>query len=59
MPRRIGLDVHREFVQIAVWEDGVVRQAGQIAATPEGLRAFADSGARRGSLLWMRTTARG
>ena len=29
MPRRIGLDVHREFAQIAVWEDGVVRQAGR------------------------------
>jgi transposase len=35
--------VHREFVQIAVWEDGIVRQAGQIATTPEALRAFADS----------------
>ena len=43
MPRRIGLDVHREFAQVAVWEDGVVRQAGQIATTPEALRAFADS----------------
>ena len=43
MPRRIGLDVHREFAQIAVWEDGVVRQAGQIATTPEALRVFADS----------------
>jgi transposase len=41
--RRIGLDVHREFAQIAVSEDGVVRQAGQIATTPEALRAFADS----------------
>jgi transposase len=41
--RRIGLDVHREFAQVAVWEDGLVRQAGQIAATPEGIRAFADS----------------
>jgi transposase len=41
--RRIGLDVHREFMQIAVWEDGVVRQAGQVATTPEALRAFADS----------------
>jgi transposase len=41
--RRIGLDVHREFAQVAVWEDGVVRQAGQIATTPEALRAFADS----------------
>jgi transposase len=41
--RRIGLDVHREFAQIAVCEDGIVRQAGQIATTPEELRAFADS----------------
>ena len=43
MPRRIGLDVHREFAQIAVWEDGIVRQAGQVATTPEGMRAFAES----------------
>src|SRR5881227_3080766 len=43
VPRRIGLDVHREFAQIAVWEDGVVRQAGQIATTPEAIRVFADS----------------
>jgi transposase len=26
-----------------VWEEGVVRQAGRIATTPEALRAFADS----------------
>ncbi len=43
MSRRIGLDVHREFAQIAVWEDGVVRQAGRIATTPEAIRVFADS----------------
>src|SRR3954454_18855149 len=44
MTRRcFGLDVHREFAQVAIWEDGQVRQAGQIAATPEGLRSFADS----------------
>jgi transposase len=35
--------VHREFAQVAVWEDGLVRQAGQIALTDEGLRIFADS----------------
>ena len=39
--RCIGMDVHREFAQIAVWEDGLVRQAGQIALTDEGLRIFA------------------
>jgi transposase len=41
--RCIGMDVHREFAQIAVWEDELVRQAGQIALTDEGLRIFADS----------------
>jgi transposase len=41
--RCIGLDVHREFAQVAIWEDGVVRQAGRVPATPEGLRVFADS----------------
>jgi len=41
--RCIGLDVHREFAQVAVWEDGLVRHAGQIALTDETLRIFADS----------------
>jgi transposase len=41
--RCIGLDVHRDFAQVAIWEDGLVRQAGQIATTPEALRMFADS----------------
>jgi transposase len=43
MRRCIGLDVHREFAQVAIWEDGVVRQAGRIGLTPEGLRDFAAS----------------
>jgi transposase len=43
VPRRIGLDVHREFAQIAVWEDGLVRQAGRVETTPEALRVLADS----------------
>ena len=44
MTRRcVGLDVHREFAQVAIWEGGRVRQAGRVAATPEGLRLFADS----------------
>jgi len=41
--RCFGLDVHREFAQVAIWQDGLVRQAGQIAMTPEGLGVFADS----------------
>ena len=44
MTRRcIGLDVHRDSAQVAIWEDGLVRQAGRIATTPEALRLFADS----------------
>ncbi len=43
MRRCIGLDVHREFAQVVIWEGGVVRQAGQIRTTPEDLRAFAES----------------
>ena len=43
MRRCIGLDVHREFAQVAIWEDGVIWQAGRIQTTPEALRAFAAS----------------
>src|SRR5215218_5961413 len=43
MRRCFGLDVHREFAQVAIWQDGQVRQAGRVPATPEGLRRFADS----------------
>jgi transposase len=37
------LDVHREFAQVAIWQDGQVSQAGRFATTPEQVRAFADS----------------
>ena len=39
--RCIGLDVHREFAQVAIWQGGLVIQAGRFATTPEGVRAFA------------------
>ncbi len=43
MRRCIGLDVHREFAEVAIWEDGIVRSAGQVKTTPEELRLFAGS----------------
>jgi transposase len=43
MRRCIGLDVHREFAEVAIWEQGVVRPAGRIETTPEALRLFAES----------------
>ena len=39
--RCIGLDVHREFAQVAIWQGGTVTQAGTFATTPEGVREFA------------------
>jgi transposase len=41
--RCIGLAVHRDFAQVAIWEGGLVRQAGQIADDPEALSLLADS----------------
>jgi hypothetical protein len=41
--RAIGLDVHRDFCEVAIAEDGVVRSAGRIQTTPERLELFAQS----------------
>lgn len=42
MSRRcIGMDVHRDECEIAIWERGEVRSAGRIAARPEVLERFA------------------
>ncbi len=41
--RSIGMDVHRDFSEIAIAEEGVVRTAGRIATTPEALELFAQS----------------
>jgi transposase len=41
--RAIGLDVHREFCEVAVCEDGVVSSAGRVPSTPEGIGSLAES----------------
>jgi transposase len=41
--RAIGLDLHRDFCEIAICEEGVVRSAGRVDMTPEVLEAFAAS----------------
>jgi hypothetical protein len=43
MRRCFGLDVHREFAEVAIWQEGSVRSAGQIKTTPKALRLFAGS----------------
>jgi transposase len=41
--RSIGLDVHRDFCQVAIADGGRARSTGRIATTPEQLRLFAQS----------------
>jgi transposase len=41
--RAIGLDVHLEFCEVAIAEDGEVRSAGRIETKPEQIELFAQS----------------
>src|SRR4051794_1184760 len=43
MVRAIGLDVHRDFCEVAICEGGEVRSAGRVAARPDALALFAQS----------------
>ena len=38
--RYIGMDVHREFAQLAAVEFGLVRAVGRIGVTPKALRQW-------------------
>jgi transposase len=41
--RSIGLDVHRDFCEVAIAEAGSIRSPGRIETTPERLGLFAQS----------------
>jgi hypothetical protein len=41
--RCVGLDVHLEFIEIAICEDGKVFSAGRVPSTPEGITTLAES----------------
>jgi hypothetical protein len=41
--RAIGLDVHRDWCDVAIYEDGEVRSVGRVATTPDQLALFAQS----------------
>lgn len=41
--RFIGMDVHRDFCEVAIWERGEVRSAGRVLTTDEDLGLFAGS----------------
>ena len=37
------MDVHRDFCEVAIFEDGELRSAGRIETSPEKLELFAGS----------------
>jgi transposase len=41
--RGFGLDVHRDFCEVAIATDGVVRSAGRVASRVEAIEVFAQS----------------
>ena len=41
--RCVGLDVHLDFIEIAICEEGKVFSAGRVPSTPEGIATLADS----------------
>jgi transposase len=43
MGRAVGLDLHRDFCEVAICEEGVVRSAGRVMVAVEGLGALAAS----------------
>ena len=51
--RAIGLDVHRDFCEVAIAEGGEVRSAGRVETKPAALELFAQSlGGRRSRSRW-------
>ena len=41
--RCVGLDVHLDFIEIAICEEGKVWSAGRVPSTPEGITTLAES----------------
>ncbi len=39
--RCIGMDVHRDFCEVAIWDAGEVSRAPRVPARPEQLQEFA------------------
>jgi transposase len=40
MRRVIGMDIHRTFAEVVIWEDGRLRPAGRVDMTRSGLESF-------------------
>jgi hypothetical protein len=40
MRRVIGIDIHRTFGEVVIWEDGALRREGRVAMTRTALERF-------------------
>jgi len=40
MGRVIGIDIHRTFGEVVIWENGALRHAGRVDMTRTGLEGF-------------------
>ncbi len=43
MGRSIGLDVHRDFIEVAIWGAGKIRRGTRIETKPDAIRTLAES----------------
>jgi hypothetical protein len=43
MGRSIGLDVHRDFIEVAIWDAGKIRRGPRIETHPDAIRMLAES----------------
>jgi transposase len=43
MGRSIGLDVHRDFIEVAIWEAGKIRRGPRVEAKSPAIRVLAES----------------
>ena len=50
--RSVGLDVHLDFCEVAIIEDGEVRSAGRVETTPERWSCSPAACARMTGSLW-------
>ena len=51
--RAFGVDLHRDFCEIAICEQGRVRSAGRVPSTPQGLQILANSLAPDDQVVWI------
>jgi transposase len=51
MRRVIGMDIHRTFAEVVIWEDGRLRPAGRVDMTRAGLEGFGRSLAREDEVV--------